>query len=207
MSHLCQNLRTSHPLLFIDTVFKGWHHWENISRGGKMGGKSRLELPKLGDAQQHSLETIYATLRSQRHTNQQRISTSSMCVRLPINVVPVLTCPPHVDRKSLMLYVSDCRYTLTPSWGHSPCCPATAGRPLSSPLDTVWRCHPWLCSRPGDKEHEACKRQITRRLQFPSTGNESNPFNGNLPPSTDNRFCLINSRGEFMVSFTIKAPC
>lgn len=84
-------------------------------QGGKNGGESRLELPKLGDAEQHSLETIYPTLRSQKQTYQQRISASSMCIVLSINVRPVLTCPPHVDRKTLTLYVSDCRYTLTPS--------------------------------------------------------------------------------------------
>lgn len=36
-------------------------------------------------------------------------------------------------------------YLLTPSWGHSLCCPTTDEQQQSSLLDTVWRCHPWLC--------------------------------------------------------------
>lgn len=56
---------------------------------GEKRGESRLELPKLGDAQQqskHRMETIYLRLRSQRRTYQQRDAASSMCVLLSINL-------------------------------------------------------------------------------------------------------------------------
>ncbi len=64
---------------------------------------------------------------------------------------------------------ADTVYPLTPSWGHSLCCPTTDGQPQSSPLDTVWRCHPWFhCRLPlwtvcsfcllWDQEHVACER-------------------------------------------------
>lgn len=92
---LVSNFTNFTPTAFYRHSFSAMTSLGEHFQGGKMGGKSRLELPKLGDAQQHSLETIYPPLRSQRHTYQQRISASCMCILLSINVKPAFTCPPQ----------------------------------------------------------------------------------------------------------------